>query len=81
MTPQAFLFCLSVAVATSAGYSSIEKRAVAQNQAQCVTLLTNHLTNDVSCSNMAAAITPILAEEDIVNALDELSDSVFAQFC
>ena len=82
MTPQAFLFCLSVAVATSAGDSSIEKRAVAQNQAQCVTLLTNHLTNDdVSCSNVAAAITPILAEEDIVNALDRLSDSVFAEFC
>jgi hypothetical protein len=82
MTPQAFLFCLSVAVATSAGDSSIEKRAVAQNQAQCVTLLTNHLTNnDVSCSNVAAAITPILAEGDIVNALDELSDSVFAEFC
>ena len=73
-------FCLCVAVATSAA-DSVIKRDVAQSQLQCVQLLTSHLTdNDATCGNVATAITPLLANPDIL-ALDGLTGSVFAEFC
>ena len=62
--------------------SSIVKRDLEPGQQECVSALLIHLTNgDMTCINVANAITPTLVATDIVSELDSVSNVVYAEFC